>query len=132
MKATRSTRSTADVRAELERKARVLNIVSVLALFFIFVMAIAVAVAPGLGSDRLAVLALAVALVAFLVPTSEAHRRNAIEAADALDEIDGRSESALWLQVERRVPRLMPRLWPRDEIESTAGLPTTPRSDFPE
>lgn len=125
-------RSTVAVRSELERKARVLNLVSVLALLFIVVMALAIAVAPGLGSDRLAVLALAVALVAFLVPTSEAHRRNAIEAADALDELDGRSESALWLQVERRVPRLMPRLWPREGADRSARHQSSPNVDSPE
>jgi multisubunit Na+/H+ antiporter MnhB subunit len=105
-------RTATEVRRELERKASILNLVSTLALLLILVMAVAIAFAPGLGTDRLAVLALAVALVAFLVPTAEAHRRNAIEAADALDALDGRSEAALWLQVERRIPRLLPRLWP--------------------
>lgn len=104
-----------DVRRELERKVLVLNLVNLLALVFIFAIVFAILVLPSVGNDRLAALALAVAMVAFLVPTSESQRRNAIEAADALDQLEAPSDGAIWLRIERRVPRLMPRLWPKED-----------------
>src|SRR5687767_12869928 len=101
------------MRSQLERKASVLNAVGLLALAFVVVVTLTIAVVPGLGDGRIALLALAIAMVAFLVPTAEAHRRNAIEAADAVDRLAGDLADADWLRIQRRIPRFFPRLWPR-------------------
>lgn len=105
------------VRSTLERKAFVLNLVGLLALALIVIITGTIATSPGLGDRRIALLALTIAMVAFLVPTAEAQRRNAMEAADALDLLSGESSDAEWLRVQRRIPRFFPRLWPRDESD---------------
>lgn len=111
------------MRKQLERKALVLNAVGLLALTFIVIVTAAIAISPGLGNNRIALVALAIAMVAFLVPTAESHRRNAIEAADAVDRLFAVEAEADWLRIERRVPRLLPRLWPRGYASSPPDPP---------
>ena len=111
------------MRDQLENKSLVLNAVGLLALTFIVIVTGAIAISPGLGNDRIALVALAIAMVAFLVPTAESHRRNAIEAADAVDRLFAVESEADWLRIERRVPRLLPRLWPRGYASMPSDTP---------